>query len=137
MNEINNTIDQSIQEVLFNRYPAEAVRQLEQLQTDQMAEILVHHTVSKTIKIWERISPQLAAKILEELPVAYAAELLKQIDPNRGASILLSIMDVHQSYSNFLLCVNFVFQFVGKYNSCPMFGAYTTLEVTNQSVLQF
>ena len=96
MNEMNNTIGESIQEVLFNRYPAEAVRQLEQLQTEKMAEILASHPVSKTIKIWERISPQLAAKILEELPVAYAAELLKQIDPNRGASILLSIMDVEK-----------------------------------------
>ena len=94
MNELNNAIDKSIQDILFNRYPAEAVRQLEQLPTEKMAEVLAEHPASKTIKIWERISPQLAAKILEELPVVYAAELLRLIDPNRGASILLSITDV-------------------------------------------
>lgn len=87
------SIDNSLYQVLFDRYPAEAVRELEQLKTDEMREILGSQPVSNTLKIWERISPQLAAKVLEELPLDYAAELMKLIDPNHGASILLAITD--------------------------------------------
>lgn len=94
MSEMTSAIDNSLYQVLFNKYPAEAVRQLEQLSTEKMGGILIEQPVDKTIRIWERFSPQLAARILEDLPVVYAAELLRQIDPNRGASILLAIMDV-------------------------------------------
>lgn len=93
MNEMNSTIDSSLYRTLFDRYPAEAVRQLEQLKTEEMAEILSSQPVAQTIKIWERISPQLAARILEDLPLNYAAGLMQHIDPNRGASILLAITD--------------------------------------------
>ena len=93
MSEINTAIDNSLYQVLFDRYPAEAVRQLEQLKTDEMKDILGEQPVSKCFKIWERLSPQLAARILEELPLTYAAELMKTIDPNRGASILNAITD--------------------------------------------
>lgn len=93
MNEMNSTIDSSLYRTLFDCYPAEAVRQLEQLKTAEMSEILSSQPVAQTIKIWERISPQLAARILEDLPLSYAAGLMQYIDPNRGASILLAITD--------------------------------------------
>ncbi len=94
MNDTTHDIDNSLYQVLFDKYPAEAVRQLEQLTTEKMAEIISRQPVLKTVKIWERISPQLAARMLEDLPVHYSSELLEHIDPNRGASILLAIIDV-------------------------------------------
>jgi magnesium transporter len=94
MSESSHLIDNQLYQVLFNKYPTEAVRQLEQLDTNDVAKILNDLPVSRTLKIWERISPQLAARILEELPDSYAAELMQKIEPNRGASILLAITDL-------------------------------------------
>ena len=93
MNEINHAIDNSLYQILFNKYPAEAVRQLEQLDIDQITEIFSTLPATKTTKLWERFSPQLAARILQKLPLPYASELLQLIEPNRGASILLAITD--------------------------------------------
>ena len=93
MNEINNAIDNSLYQILFGKYPAEAVRQLEQLDIDQITDIFSDLPVTKTIRLWERFSPQLAARILLALPLSYAPELLQLIEPNRGASILLAITD--------------------------------------------
>lgn len=93
MNETTSLINAHLNEVLFNRYPAEAVRHLEQLDTDDIAALLGNIPVTKCIRIWERLSPQLAARVLQELPLDYAAGIMEQIDPNRGASILLAIED--------------------------------------------
>ncbi len=93
MSEAIHVIDNQLYQVLFNKYPTEAVRQLEQMHTDDVGKILVDLPIAKTIKIWERFSPQLAARILEELPDSYAGELMQKIEPNRGASVLLAIMD--------------------------------------------
>lgn len=94
MSESSHAIDNELYQVLFNKYPTEAVRQLEQLHTDDVGKILIDLPIVKTVKIWERFSPQLAAKILEDLPDSYAGDLMQKIEPNRGASILLAIMDV-------------------------------------------
>ena len=94
MSEAINTIDNALCQVFFTRYPADAVRQLEQLPTEEVARILVTQPLEKTMNIWMRLSPQLAARILEQIPVSYAGALMKEIDPNLGAGILRAIVDV-------------------------------------------
>jgi len=94
MNEAINTIDSALHQVFLNRYPADAVRQMEQLPVEDVARIMAAQTLEKNLNIWERFSPQLAARILEQMPISYAASLLKEINPNRGAGILLAIVDV-------------------------------------------
>jgi magnesium transporter len=94
MNEAINTVDNALHQVFFNRYPADAVRQLEQMPVEDLARIMANQPLEKNLNIWERFSPQLAAHILEQMPVGYAGALLKEIDPNRGAGILLAIVDV-------------------------------------------
>ncbi len=81
----------ALHEELFNKYPAEAVRQLEQMDIDEVREILSRIPVINSIKIWERYSPQLAAQVMEKMPLDFITEVIKHIDPNRAASIILSI----------------------------------------------
>ena len=94
MNEMINTIDNALYLAFFSRYPADAVRQLEQLSTEDVALIMANQPLEKTLNIWMRLSPQLAARIIEQMPVSYAGALMREIDPNRGAGILLAIGDV-------------------------------------------
>ena len=91
-----SAINSQLHQVLFSKYPAESVRQLEQLDTEDVADLVGKMPAVSTLKIWERLSPQLAARILEELPNEYAAGLMQKIEPNRGASILLAIMDIER-----------------------------------------
>jgi Mg/Co/Ni transporter MgtE (contains CBS domain) len=94
MNESNQAINNALSQVFFTRYPAEAVRYIEQMSTDDVAEIMKSNPIAQTLKIWERLSPQLAARILEQMPVSYAGALMEELDPNRAANILLAITDV-------------------------------------------
>jgi len=98
MNEATNTVDSALHQVFFIRYPADAVRQMEQLPVEDVARIMAAQTLEKNLNIWERFSPQIAARILELMPVSYAGALLKEIDPNRGAGILLAIVDLDKRY---------------------------------------
>jgi len=91
MSETGKTINTAMHQLLFSRYPAEAVRQLEQLEHQDAADILFTQPVKGCLKIWERISPEFGTHVLENLPVSYGAELLGQIDPNRGAALLLGL----------------------------------------------
>ena len=94
MNEMTDSIDTVLSQVFFQRYPADAVRHLEQLSTDDVARIIATQPLEKTLNIWVRLSPQLAAHILVQMPVSYAGALMKEIDPNRGAGILRAIVDM-------------------------------------------
>ncbi len=96
MNDHISNIDDQLHQVLFSKYPAESVRQLEQLDPEDAAVLMESLPVSKTLNIWERLSPQLAGRILENMPDNYSGELMQSIEPNRGASILLAIFDLEK-----------------------------------------
>lgn len=93
MSEMMNTVDAALSQVFFQRYPADAVRHLEQLPLADIAAIMATQPLEKTLNIWVRLSPQLAAHVLAQLPVSYAGALMKEIDPNSGAGILRAIVD--------------------------------------------
>lgn len=93
MSDTTSLIDSHLNEVLFTRFPAEAVHHLEQLDSAKIVALLETIPVAQSLKVWERLSPQLAARVMQELPLDYAAAVMEKIDPNRGASILLAIED--------------------------------------------
>ena len=93
MEATNNSIDIALYQAQFNQYPAESVRNIEQMQPDAIVELLVNQPVNQTLKIWERLSPELGGRVLNELPVSYGAELLDLINPNIGASLLRCLTD--------------------------------------------
>ena len=93
MNEQINSIENNIHNVMFEEFPVEAIKLLEQMDITEIVEILGPRDISNTLKIWERISPQLGGRVMELLPLKNNIEVLKHIDPNRGAS-LLNCLDV-------------------------------------------
>ena len=84
-------IDKTIQNVIFDRYPAEAVRLIEQMDMDEIIGIFAAHDVREMVKIWERISPMTGAAILKQLPENYTVRLLERLDPNRAANLLKNL----------------------------------------------
>ncbi|HSR62450.1 MAG TPA: CBS domain-containing protein, partial [Gammaproteobacteria bacterium] len=86
MTENSEVIDTSLQQVLFERYPAEAIRQLEQLEPEEIARILSAHSPKIAGKIWDRFSPELGARVIDELPDNYTNDLFSRLDPNKAAS---------------------------------------------------
>ena len=91
MSEPGGVIDTSLQQVLFDRYPAEANRQLEQMEPGDIARILSSHTPKAAQKVWDRFSPELGARVICELPDNYVSELFSRLDPNKAASFLRSL----------------------------------------------
>lgn len=96
MEQTNNSIDIALYQAQFNQYPAESIRQIEQMQPGAIAELLLLQPVNQVLKIWERISPELGARVLNELPVEYSAELMELLNPNVGASLLRCLSDEKQ-----------------------------------------
>jgi magnesium transporter len=89
----SSPIELALNEQLFNRHPAEAVRELEQMDYDEARKILSEIPVSKSMKVWERYSPQLAAKVLIDMPLDYVTAVISHLEPNRAASFILAITD--------------------------------------------
>lgn len=96
MNEKISLIEKDVQNVIFEQFPVEAVRLLEQLDIEEIAEMLSSQDILITIKVWERISPQLGARVLAILPLSYSVKVLKNIDTNRGASLLKCLDETRQ-----------------------------------------
>ena len=92
MRELNADIDYALNNYFIDRYPADAVRKIEQLTPEEAAEILKTKTLGTALKVWRRFSPYFAARLLKELEPDYRAKLLGQIEPNFGA-IFLKAMD--------------------------------------------
>jgi len=91
MNDNSEVIDTSLQQVMFDRYPAEAIRQMEQLEPDEIARILSAHSPKVAEKIWDRFSPELGARVINELPESYQSDLFSRLDPNKAASFLRAL----------------------------------------------
>jgi magnesium transporter len=84
-------IDDALSGVFIDRYPADAVRMLEQLKPADAAAILRHKPMATALKIWRRFSPQLGAHIIKEMDSEYQVKLLTQLEPNLGASLLKAL----------------------------------------------
>jgi len=88
MSENSPQIDSALNQVFMDRYPADAVRKIEQLKPEDAAEILKTKPLATAMKVWRRFSPYFGARVLKELETDYRVRLLSQIEPNFGASFL-------------------------------------------------
>ncbi len=93
MNDITTQVDQSIQKFGLERYPAEATRLIEQMDSAEIVSLFSAHSLTVTIKLWERISPIVGSKVLEQMPLKTAVEVLEKLDPNHGANLLKCLDD--------------------------------------------
>jgi len=93
MTENNNheEIDDALNDLFMDRYPADTVRQLEQTSFAEVLEIFRSKPIEKTLKIWQRFSPAFGARILDEMTADYCRKLLSLLDPNVGASLLKAL----------------------------------------------
>lgn len=81
-------IDEALNNLFMDRYPADALRRLELLKPADAAEILRNKPMAIALKIWRRCSPQVGASILKEMDMDYRVKMISQIEPNLGASFL-------------------------------------------------
>lgn len=77
----------------FQSYPAEAVHHIEELPSEQIAEVLNDLPLALSISIWEMLSPVIGARVLANLDDQSIQHVLSRIDPNRGALVLSSLTD--------------------------------------------
>lgn len=82
------TVDRALQRSFFSRYPAEAARHLQNLPAAEIVSILEAQPVRETVRIWERLSPDIAGGVLGMTQQATAVEVLDRIEPNRAAQFL-------------------------------------------------
>lgn len=88
MSEDIASMNRALREVFFDRYPAEAIPLLEQMDESSAAGLLEDVPVEKSISLWGRLSPESGAQLLKHLPPDYITGLLRQLDPNRAAGFL-------------------------------------------------
>jgi len=81
-------INDALNILYLNRYPADAVRRMELLKPGEIAAILRSLPVEGTLKFWERFSPGSAARVLEEMDTEYICDLLGRLEPNLAGNLL-------------------------------------------------
>lgn len=73
---------------MIRRYPAEATQRLEDLPDDEILAILTSLPVDDTLRIWERLSPEVGRRLLKEMPEPLAVRVLDRLDPGCSALLL-------------------------------------------------
>jgi magnesium transporter len=91
MSEADSDINHALNHFFIDRYPADAVRKLEQLSSGEVAEILKTKPLGTALKVWRRFSPYFGARLMKEMDPEYRVKLLGQIEPNFGASFLKAL----------------------------------------------
>ena len=89
-------ISASLRRDFFQSYPAEAVHYIEELPSEQIAEVLNDLPHALSVGIWEMLSPVIAARVLANLDDKSIQRVLSRIDPNRGALVLSSLTDAER-----------------------------------------
>ena len=84
---LDNAI-QALQRDLIEHHPNDAVTLLERLSPAEVARILSGHSISVTIAVWERLSPDIGIRAIEALPEIQAVRVLRHMDPSRSAALL-------------------------------------------------
>jgi len=84
-------IDDVLNDLFMDRYPADTVRQIEQTPMNEVLEIFRGRPVVKTLKIWQRFSPAFGAKVLDQMTPDYCRELLGRLEPNLAGSLLKAL----------------------------------------------
>jgi magnesium transporter len=89
--QLENAVN-ALQHDLIENHPEDAVQLIENLPSEEVADLLSKHPITMATPIWERLSPDIGIKALEQLPSAMAIDLLRHIDPLRAVA-MLSMLD--------------------------------------------
>ncbi len=81
-------IENAINNVFLDRYPADAAHMLEQEGVEYISQVLSSHPVEITLKIWRRLSPDFGSKVLKLIDKEQQQIVLANLEPNLGASFL-------------------------------------------------
>lgn len=73
---------------LIRRYPAEATQRLEDLPIDDIAGIMKSLPVDDTLRVWERLSPEIGRQVLKSMDDNLTVMILDRLDPTRSALLL-------------------------------------------------
>jgi len=73
---------------LIRRFPAEATRRLEDLPLDEIVEVFGNLPVDDTLRVWERLSPEIGRQVLRALDDQLTVMVLDRLDPSRSALLL-------------------------------------------------
>jgi magnesium transporter len=89
MTEINtSSIVETIIEKFLDKYPAEAVRMMEKMNSEDASSYLSNRPISISLKILRRISPEFGALVLQKLDREQQIKILSSLDPNTGGAYL-------------------------------------------------
>ncbi len=89
MNSTNPaSAERELNRVLFERYPAEAARQLETMSANAVAAALDGYPAVVTGAVWELLPSDLASEALAHLDAGAAGEVLGCVGPRQAAQIL-------------------------------------------------
>lgn len=89
-------VDRILHRNYFQLFPAEAARQLQNLAPGDIAVVLGAHPVRDTVRIWERLSPDIGGQVLGMTERGRILDLLALIEPNRAAQFLNNLGDDDQ-----------------------------------------
>jgi magnesium transporter len=90
-NNVTTTIDDALNDLFMDIYPADTVRQIEQEPLAEVVEIMNSRPLEKTLKIWQRFSPAFGAKVLDQMSLDYCRALLGLLEPNLAGSLLKAL----------------------------------------------
>ena len=77
----------------FNAYPADAARDLERLDAEDLAGVLAARPADDLVEVFRRLSPTAAADALRRMEPSSAGELLRRLDPAQGAVLVSRLSD--------------------------------------------
>jgi magnesium transporter len=86
--EQKTEIEDAVNDEFLDRYPAEAVQMLEQMDLEEATVILNNRPVSIALKIWRRLSPDFGSKVLMKLDSQKQLQVIVNLEPNLGAAFL-------------------------------------------------
>ena len=88
-----SNVDRILHRNFFHLYPAEAARQLQNLAPRDIATVLGAHPVRDTLRIWERLAPDVGGQVLGMTERGRTLDVLSLIEPNRAAQLLNNLGD--------------------------------------------
>ena len=88
MNTDHDSVVKALQATFLERHPKDATRLLEKLPPEQIAHTLAQQPWALSLKVWERLVPDIAMSVLQQLNEPQRAELLRRVNPARSVTWL-------------------------------------------------
>jgi len=77
-----------LQRDLIEDHPDDTAQLLERLPPAEIAEVLIHHPVTLTAPVWERLAPDIGWRAIDSLEASRATEVLRHMSTPRVAAML-------------------------------------------------